>query len=136
MSLLAVRAALETALAAMAPSLATAWENSSFSPVVGTPYQHVHLLMARPARVEASGTWSRAQGYLQIDLKYPLNAGPAPAAARAKLIQDTFPDASTFTASGVTTHIEGEAEVMPGRTEADRYVVTVKVYFYANIRRS
>lgn len=144
MSNVAVRSALEAALVAMTPALATAWENMPYknadgtdgTPTPGVPYQQVHLLAARPARLEMSGKWSREQGFMQIDLKYPLNAGSGAAAARAKLIRDTFYDGRSLSASGVTTLIEGEAEISPGRTEPDRYVVPVKVRFYANILRS
>lgn len=144
MTLVAVRSALQTALAAMTPALATAWENEDYrnadgsngSPTEGVPYQEVFLLAARPARLETAGKLRREQGYLQINLKYPLGVGSGAAEARANLIRDTFKDATSFTAAGVTTHIDGEAEIAPARNEPDRYVTPVKVYFYANVQRS
>jgi hypothetical protein len=39
MSLIAIRAALESALNGMSPALSTNWENTAFVPVQGTPYQ-------------------------------------------------------------------------------------------------
>lgn len=130
MSLPAVRIALETALAAMSPALATAWENADYSPVEGTPYQAVFLLPAEPDNPEM-GRLAREQGILQISLRYPLGSGPAAAQARAELIRDTFYRGGSFTASGITTTIERTPHILPGRAEEDRWVVPVRVRFYA-----
>ena len=131
MSLVAVRTALEVALAAMSPALATAWENVPYEPVSGTPYQRVFLLPAAPDNPEM-GRLAREQGIFQISLAYPLNAGPGAALARAELIRDTFYRGATFTASGVTTTIERTPEISPGRIEEDRYVVPVRVRFFSH----
>lgn len=132
MSALLVRAALETALNAMTPALATAYENAPFTPVAGTAYQQVTLLLAQPANDEFSSVY-REEGFLQVDLKYPLNAGSSAAATRAELIRTTFPRGASFTASGVTVNIERTPEIMPGRVEADRFIIPVRIRFYAHI---
>jgi hypothetical protein len=134
MSAVLVRAALEVALAAMTPALSTAYENAPFTPVVDTPYQRVTLLLAPPANNEIGrdGLYME-QGFMQVDLAYPLNAGPKPATARAELIRTTFYRGASFTASGVTVNIERTPEIMPARVEEDRYVVPVRVRFYAHI---
>lgn len=131
MSLLAISAALEVALAAMSPPLATAWENAPFSPVVGTPYQQVTLLAATPDNPEV-GRFTVQQGYLQIDLKYPLNAGKAAALTRAELIKAAFPKNANFTHGGFTVVITRTPEIAPARTEPDRYVIPVRIYFRCN----
>jgi hypothetical protein len=128
-----IRAALETALAAMSPSLATAYENAPYTPVVGTPYQRVTMLLAQPANDEFSAV-HREEGFLQVDLNYPLNAGPAAASTRAELIRTTFPRGTSFTASGVTVNITRTPEIMPGRTEEDRFVIPVRIQFHSHIR--
>lgn len=132
MSALLIRAALETALAAMSPSLATAYENAPYAPVVGTPFQRVTLLLAQPANDEFSSVY-REEGFLQVDLNYPLNAGPKDAAARAELIRTIFPRGASFTASGVIVNIERTPEIMPAKVEADRFVIPVRIRFYAHI---
>lgn len=133
MSLLSIRAALEVALAAMSPALATAYENTPFTPTVGTPYQRVYLLAADPLNPEM-GTFTQDRGYLQISLAYPLNTGPGAALARAELIRDTFYRGRSFTAGGVTVIVEKTPEISPAIIEADRYVLPVKVRFFANYR--
>jgi hypothetical protein len=125
---------MEVALAAMSPSISHAWENASYSPQVGVPYARVTLLLAPPANDEIGrdGLYME-QGFMQVDLAYPLNAGPKPATARAELIRTTFYRGASFTASGVTVNIERTPEIMPARVEEDRYVVPVRVRFYAHI---
>lgn len=133
MSAVLCRRALEVELAAMIPAVATAYENAPFTPVAGTPYQRVTVLLAEPANLEMSADHTE-QGFMQVDLKYPLGGGPAAASTRAELIRSTFYRGASFTASGVTVHIERTPEIMPGRVEEDRYVVPVRIRFYAHIR--
>lgn len=134
MSAALVRKALEVALAAMSPALSTAYENAPFSPVVGTAYQRVTLLLTEPANPVVGGGFYTEEGFLQVDLAYPLDAGPAAATARAELIRTTFYRGASFTASGVTVNIERTPEIMPGRVEADRFVIPVRIRFYAHVR--
>ncbi len=131
MSLLAVRNALETALNAMSPALATAWENSPYTPVNGTPYQRVYLLAAEPDNPEMGGHVTE-RGFMQITLCYPLDAGPNAAMTRAELIRTTFPRGAAFTASGITTQVERTPEIAPALIEDDRYCVPVRVRFFAH----
>lgn len=134
MSAVLIRSALEVALAAMSPALATAYENAPFTPVQGTPYQQVWLLPATPdnSLIGRAGMY-RQDGFLQVDLKYPLSTGPAAAATRAELIRSTFYRGASFTASGVRVNIERTPEIMPGRVEEDRYVLPVRIAFYSFI---
>lgn len=131
MSALAIRAALETALAAMSPALATAWENTPYTPVNGTPYQRVNLLLADPSQPEI-GRMTQERGFMQVSLAYPLNAGPSAAATRAELIRDTFYRGRSFTASGITVTIEKTPEISPAMIEPDRYVLPIRIRFFAN----
>lgn len=134
MSAVLIRYALEEALAGMSPALATAPENESFAPAEGTPYQRVTMLLAEPVNAEIGRAGlHREEGFLQVDLKYPLNRGSGAAATRAELIRSTFYRGASFTASGVTVNIERTPEIMPGRVEEDRYVVPVRIRFYSHI---
>ena len=128
----AVRAALETALAGMTPTLATAFENLAYVPVAGTPYQIVNLLCAQPGNLEI-GSGFYEQGIFQVTLCYPKDAGPKAAQDRAELLRTTFVRAAAFVAGGVTTTITATPEVTPARIEDDRYCVPVKVRFQAHV---
>jgi hypothetical protein len=137
MTALLVRSALEVALAAMTPALSTAYENAPFTPVAGTPYQRVTLLLAEPANVQFGPGYTE-QGFLQVDLNYPLDGTPSatggskPATARAEAIRSTFYRGASFTASGVTVNIERTPEIMPARVEEDRFIVPVRIRFYSH----
>lgn len=132
MSILSIRLALENALNAVLPVLATARENVTFIPVSGTPYQIVHLMLARPSNREF-GARHQERGYLQVRLAYPQLAGTAAIAARAELLRATFQRGNTFESGGVTTMITETPEVSAGTVEGDRFAVTVKIPFTADI---
>lgn len=140
MSAVLVRAALEAAIAAMTPPLATDWENDGYktaagtpgSPVPGTPYQEVRLLLAEPDN-SAFGSLYTEQGYMQVKLKYPNIGGTGAATARAELIRSTFTRGATFTASGQKVHVTRTPEISPGPSEDDRFVLLVKVRIHAHI---
>ena len=132
MSVIKIRAALETALNGMTPALETAWENVPFTPVTCTPYQQVNLLFANPFNPEM-GPLQQQSGYMQVMLLYPIDTGTAAINARAELIKATFPRAATFTSGGVIVTIEKTPEIAPGRVDVDRYAIPVKIRFYSNI---
>lgn len=136
MSIVSIRAALESALNAISPAIALAWENVPYTPVPGTPFARVYLLTAPPAMLEMSQRIHREQGFLQVSLMYPLDAGPSAAATRAELIRATFLAGSTLTASGVTVTIDATPEIGPALIEEDRYSLPVRIRFYAHVRRS
>lgn len=133
MSIVSVRAALETRLNVMTPALSTAWENTPYEPQAGTAYQRVTLLAAAPDNSTFGNGYYREQGILQIDLMYPLSDGTAAAAARAELIRAEFKRGTSVVSGGVTVIIEKTPEVSAGRVEGDRWCVPVKVRWYAGI---
>lgn len=133
MSVANIRAALETALLTISPSISSAWENVPFTPVVGTPYQHVTLLTAEPDNPEF-GRGYMERGIFQVNLFYPIGDGAAAATARAALIRAKFERGVSFSAGGTTTTIDRTPSVGPGRIEDDRYFLPVKVRFYAHVR--
>lgn len=127
-----LRKALETRLAAMAAPIATQWENRLYTPVAGTPYQQVNVLFAKPSNPE----WGRGyqeQGYMQLTLRYPINAGPGDAEARAQSIRDWFYRGLPLAANGLTVTVESTPEFSPSFVDGDRYCIPVKVRFFANV---
>lgn len=128
MSTVLIRQALETALAAMSPALATAWENAQFVPVTGTPYQKVNILFATPDDNEI-GPHHVEQGFMQVTLAYPTGAGPGAAQARAELIRAAFPRATTLVAGGIRVLIDKTPAIIPPQIDGDRYLQPVKIQF-------
>lgn len=133
MSIVSVRAALETKLNNMTPSLATAWENAPYTPVTGTAYQRVWLLTAEPSNPTMGDDYYREQGILQITLYYPLQTGSSAAAARADLIRTTFKRGTSMTSGANTVIIDRTPEISSGRVEGDRWALPVKIRWFAGI---
>ena len=132
MSLDAVKAALEGQLATIAPAIDTVHENEAYTPKVGTPYQEAYVLPAEPDNNVLSGNYQE-RGIFQVTLKYPPGAGAKDAIARAILTRDAFPRGLSLVKSGITTIIERTPEIAPGANTEDRYLLPVRVRFYANV---
>jgi hypothetical protein len=135
MSTVKVKAALEMALDAMVPALATAWPNVAFTPPIdsSTPWQRADVLFAAPEDLEIGSTYHREQGVFLVTLSYPLQTGTGAAQTRAELLRGIFFRGATFTNAGVVVTIEQTPEIPAGFADGDRWVVPVKVRFFANI---
>lgn len=127
-----IRKALETRLAAIAAPLATQWENKTFVPVAGTPYQNVNLLLAEPLNLEMGGMYQQS-GYMQVTLRYSIGDGPALAEVRAQAIRDWFYKGLQVAANGITVTINKTPSIVNPFNDGDRYCIPVKVRFFANV---
>lgn len=133
MSIVSIRAALETKLNNMTPALATSWENLLYTPVVGTAYQAAYLLPAIPDNPTMGDSYYREQGVFQVSLFYPLQAGAKVAADRAQLIRTAFKRGTSMTSGAVTVRIDKTPEIGQGRADGDRWHVPVKIRWFAGI---
>jgi hypothetical protein len=132
MTALLIRQALESRLAAMTPSLATAFENVPFKPTNGTAYQSVHVMFTAPDNREI-GRQYVARGFMQVSLFYPEGGGAEPATSRAELIRSTFYRGLSLTNGAVTVTIDRTPEILPGSNDDDRFVLPVRIPFYAPV---
>jgi Bacteriophage related domain of unknown function len=132
MSIIKIRAALETALNNMSPSLQTSWENVKFEPTIGTPYQRCHLLLGEPDNSEYGPNYME-QGTIQIDLFYPLDNNSLDAMTRAELIRDTFYRGNTFINGGISVTIRRTPEIAPAYNDGEFYITPVLVRFFVHI---
>jgi hypothetical protein len=133
MSQSAISNALETRLAAIASPIATAWENVNFTPTAGVPYQSVDVLFAEPENPTFGNAFNRQRGLLQVSLRYPANTGRQAALTRAEAIKNWFPRGLSLAASGITTTIERTPEIAKGGADDDRYIINVRIRFFANL---
>lgn len=132
--MIAIRAALETALDGMSPSLSTAWENVAFNPPApGAPYQNAFMILVEPENLTIGDGVHQESGLLQVNLVYPANAGTSPAALRAQLMRATFYRGASFVSGGVTTIVQRTPEIGNGKTDGDRWVLPVKIRFFAYV---
>jgi len=124
-----LRAALEDALKAMTPALATVWENTPYKPVVGTPYQRASLLPGTPINDEF-GPGFADQGFFQVSLHYPPSTGAKVAEDRALAIRSTFRRGASFTKNGLTVTIMKTPNILPAMSDDDgRYVKPVSIEY-------
>lgn len=132
MSQNSIRTALITALEAMNPTLATAWENVPFVPTA-EPYQIVNILFGEPDNqiLGVSEYWEL--GYMQVRLMYPKDKGAFLAGTRAELTRSALRRGNSFVSGGITVKISKTPTISGGRIEDDRFAVIVKVPFYAHI---
>lgn len=133
MALVEIRTALETKLNALTPTLATAWESVPFTPVVGTAYQQVNLMIADTLNPTLGGTHYRIKGFMQVLLCYPPNAGGKTAATRADLLVNHFKRGTSLTSAGITVIIDKTPSIAPALIDGVLYKIPVSIYFSADI---
>lgn len=133
MSIPAIRKALETAAAAVAPPLPTAWQNTAIDPQAASgPVQEVAVLWGEPQNPEFGGR-THHTGVLQITLSYPGNTGPGAADARAAIIASAFPRATSLFTDGVTVTVLKTPHIMTGFADKGRWKVPVRIPFFCHI---
>ena len=91
MSQVVIRKLLETRVNTVGGVFPTAFENTPFTPVVGTPWQAVALIPGQTQDPGQDSSVKREVGVLQVMLKYPKNAGAAAATQRAETLRAGFP---------------------------------------------
>lgn len=133
MALVEIRTALETKLNALTPALATAWESVPFTPVVGTAYQQVNLMIADTFNPTLGGDHYRIKGFMQVLLCYPPNAGAKTASTRADLLVNHFKRGTSLTSGGITVIIDKTPSIAPALIDGVLYKIPVSIYFSADI---
>ncbi len=133
MSIVKIRAALETHLAGMAGVLTTSYENAQFLPVSGTPFQKVNLLPAPTENPSIGAELHRELGVFQVSLYYPLNAGATACATMAENIRTRFARGTTITQDSVTVMIDSTPSISSGVVDGDRWFVAVSIDYSADI---
>lgn len=134
MSSLAISAALEARLLTLGWGAdRTAFENRAFEPRNDQAYQRVAFLLARPDNRENNAAFVQ-RGLMQVTLCFPANAGAGPALQRAEQLRAAFPRGTSLEADGgLQVIVDETAEIGPAQIEADRYLVPLRVRFYAHV---
>lgn len=128
-----IRAALTTQLSTMTGVPAVAWENASYTPVVGTPYLTPSVLWAEGSQAElgvAGRNWER--GIYQITCVYPPNTGMGALNTMIGKLRDRFKRGTVLTYNGVTVTIR--KVIVSGQSiDASGIRQPVSISFYTQV---
>jgi Bacteriophage related domain of unknown function len=133
MSIVKIRAALETALAAVNPAISIAYENTAFVPAIGVPYCKLFLLMAPPDNPTMGDGYHLERGIFQITLMYPLQSGSLDAATQAEVLKATFKRGSSLSNGGVTVKVLSSPATGSAQIDGERFALPIKVSWSAEI---
>jgi hypothetical protein len=133
MTIQIIRAALESKLASITPVIATAFENGTFKPVSGVPYQRSNLLPNTPEDSQIGSRSFFERGIYQVTLCYPLGAGTAACETRAQLVKDAFKRGTSIVQSGVTVITMNVPSVTSAMIDGDRYCLPISIRYQAQL---
>lgn len=129
-----IRQALESRLSDLDPTFETAWENVDFAPT-DNPFQAPTHLFAEPDDRGFRDSPYKQLGIFTITLAYPTNQGAADADVKADDIRDWFSRGSSINTENneFSIVIDRTPEVTGGEVQESRYIVRVRVRWYAYI---
>lgn len=127
MTIATIRAALETRLNGISPAIPTAWENTEYTPAVGTPWQRVNLLLADPVDYAVTSDVVEWRGLLQVTLYYPRGVGTAAASARAQAVATRFAPVQTLTSGSTEVEILSTARIETGTGVDEWWCIPISI---------
>jgi hypothetical protein len=133
MSISKIKAALEIKLNSISPTIATEYENVSFTPQSGVPYQTLNLMPALNEIMFINEASYKSIGIFQITLKYPINQGTSVIMTRADLYLTNFKANTKLIKDGITVKVMDAPDVRVLGVVGDRYVVVLSVNYRAYI---
>ena len=128
-----ISVALEKRLSSMPDGIYWKMENTAYTEQDGVPFGEVFVLFAEPDNPSLGDGFYRERGYLQVNLRYPINEGAGAASIKAAAVRSWFTRGLPLTENSVTTIIDRTPQILSGRIEGNRYVIPVVVPFFANI---
>ncbi len=116
--------------------LPVAHENKHFEPAADIAYAEL-FIVPNPSEVLTLGDGGQDvfTGFMQIDLRYPLDEGSGPAKQKATDIQGVFKTGARFTYSGQEVFVTGSGRNGTGRREDGWYRTTITVNWEARVTR-
>jgi hypothetical protein len=131
-----IRQAMETHLQTLDPDFATAWENKDFKPT-DAPFQVPTFLFAEPDDRGFRDSPFTQRGILTVTLAFPLNEGPGKAEAKAEEVRNYYDRGlSLLTSEGFSVVVDRTPEITGGEVQENRYIIRVRIRFYAHIDKA
>ena len=129
-----IKGAIEIKIASITPTISTAYENVTFTPVSGEPYQVFNLLPAINEAMFINDVSYKSLGIFQITLHYPLNQGTADVMARADLYLNAFDIGTNLVNGAATVKITDTPDIRVLGVVGDRYVVAISVNYKSYLK--
>lgn len=127
--MLNTRLAFEEAINAISPTIATAYENVSFTPSSGVPYQELYDIPASNDHLFMDNSEFEGLGIFQITLKYPSGQGMKTVSNRAELYVSSFPVGTKLTKNGEVITVLQTPKVNNLGVDGDRVIVAVSINY-------
>lgn len=127
--MLNTRLAFEEAINAISPTIATAYENVSFTPSSGVPYQELYDIPASNDHLFMDNSEFEGLGIFQITLKYPSGAGMKTVSNRAELYVSSFPVGTKLTKNGEVITVLQTPKVNNLGVDGDRVIVAISINY-------
>ena len=127
--MLNTRLAFEEAINAISPTIATAYENVSFTPSSGVPYQELYDIPASNNHLFIDNSEFEGLGIFQITLKYPSGAGMKTVSNRAELYVSSFPVGTKLTKNGEVITVLQTPKVNNLGVDGDRVIVAISINY-------
>lgn len=136
MEILDIRRAFEKSLLNIDPDFQTAYENTSFEPTKGTPYQSVRLIPNEPENPTFGDLFRRETGTFQIFLCFDAHKGTNEAFLKAGQLQEFYHRGKSLVEGTTEVVILGTPKIAGAIKTDDRYIVPVLIEYYSNINKS
>ena len=126
-----IKQAFENKINSITPTIQTAYENVTFTPTAGVPYQELYLIPATNDNIFIDGEGFISYGIFQITLKYPTGKGTKDISDRVKLYLDNFKSGDNLVQGGITTNILNTPKVVSLGTSGDRIIYAISINYQA-----
>lgn len=127
--MLNARLAFEEAINAISPTIATAYENVSFTPTINVPYQQLYDIPSSNNHLFIDNSEFEGLGIFQITLRYPSGKGTKDVSNRAELYVSSFPCGLKLTKNGEIITVLQTPQIDVLGVNGDRYSVAVSINY-------
>lgn len=132
MSIVAIETALEQHLLALTNLPEIAWEDVSYTPVVGVPYVSLHHLHNAPRDLSLERGLTEYPGIFQVSVMHPAGMGKVTAKQLAQRIADHFSPVLLLSAGNHSVEIGDTPHISSGQpTDDGWYLVPVSISWRA-----
>ena len=109
----------------------TAFENVSFTPKTGQPYQRSSLAPLTPENPTLGDDYHREVGFYQVVLSYPKGEGIGNITAMAELVKDYFKRGATLVEGSDKIIVDRTPQISPVYINDNRAEITIRIRYYS-----